>query len=113
MTTVTNGGRGNIVIVAYRPKPGKEAELLGLTREHVPYLQSEGLATARIPIVAKAADGTIIEVFEWAAGGVEHAHTHPGVGKMWAKYSAICDCVPLNTLEESKAMFAGFEPLSV
>jgi hypothetical protein len=30
----------NIVIVAYKPKPGKEADLLQLTREHVPLLRA-------------------------------------------------------------------------
>ncbi len=34
-----------IVIVAYRPKPGKDADLLQLTREHVPLLRAEGLVT--------------------------------------------------------------------
>ena len=29
---------GDMVIVAYRPKPGKEADLLALTRDHVPAL---------------------------------------------------------------------------
>jgi hypothetical protein len=42
-----------IIIVAYKPKPGKEAELQQLTREHVPLLRSEGLAThyKRVPLL--------------------------------------------------------------
>jgi hypothetical protein len=31
-----NASGRTIVIVAYKPKPGKEADLLQLTREHVP-----------------------------------------------------------------------------
>ena len=56
---------GKFVIVAYRPRPGKEQELLQLTREHLPILRSQGLATDRPLYVMKSADGTIIEVFEW------------------------------------------------
>jgi hypothetical protein len=64
-----NNPEARLVIVAYKPKPGKEAELLALSHEHVPYLRSLGLATDRPHIVAAAADGTIVEVFEWAEGG--------------------------------------------
>jgi hypothetical protein len=60
---------GKFVIVAYRPRPGKEQELLQLTREHLPILRSEGLATDRPSYVMKSADGTIVEVFEWKSAG--------------------------------------------
>ena len=79
------------VIVAYKPKPGKEAELLELTRGHVPRLRAEGLATESPVTICRAADGTIIEVFEWEAGGIERAHHNAAVGAMWAEYSAVCD----------------------
>ncbi len=54
-----------IVIVAYQPKPGKEADLLQLTREHVPLLRAEGLATDFPVTACRAKDGTVVEVFEW------------------------------------------------
>ena len=71
-----------LVIVAYKPKPGKEADLLQLTREHVPLLLAEGLVTDRPVSAGQATDGTIVEVFEWAAGGVERAHNNPVVRKL-------------------------------
>ena len=40
---------GIIVIIAYRPKPGKEKELLDLVRNRVPTLRKEGLVTNRKP----------------------------------------------------------------
>jgi hypothetical protein len=49
-------------IVAYRPKPGREEELLRLVRARVPTLRREGLATERAPVILRAKDGTIIEV---------------------------------------------------
>jgi hypothetical protein len=100
-----------IVIVAYKPKPGKEAELQQLTREHVPLLRSEGLATSRPVIACQAKDGTVVEVFEWVAGGTERAHTNPAVSKLWERYAAACDYVPLASLPEASNMFASFTPL--
>ena len=66
-----------IVIVAYKPKPGKEADLLQLTLEHVPLLRAESLATDHPVTACQAKDGTIVEVFEWAAGGMERATPTP------------------------------------
>jgi hypothetical protein len=103
-----------MVIVAYRPRPGKEALLLQLTREHVSILRGQGLATDRPPYAMRAADGTIIEVFEWKSkAAIESAHTNPAVLKMWEKYNEACEYVPLNTVKESSDMFAGFEPIDL
>ncbi len=44
-----------IVIVAYRPKPGRKTELLKLVRSRVPTLRREGLATDRAPTIIRAA----------------------------------------------------------
>ena len=102
-----------VVVVACKPKSGKEADLLQLTREHVPLLRAEGLATDHAVTVCQARDGTIVEVFEWAAGGTEKAHTNPVVLKLWERYAAVCDYVPLATLAESSTMFASFTPLEL
>ncbi len=104
---------GIIVIVAYRPKPGKENELLELVRNRVPTLHKENLVTDRVPTIMRSRDGTIIEVSEWTSqDAIDAAHKNPNVLAMWNKFFAICDCVPLNTLAEAKEMFAGFEPIS-
>jgi hypothetical protein len=107
------GAGKTLVIVAYRPKPGKDAELLELTREHVPLLRREGLATDRPVVAARALDGTIVEVFEWTPGGVDRAHSNPTVLKLWERYAAACEIVPLNGLAESSTMFASFAPLNL
>src|SRR6266404_9990999 len=100
-------------IVAYRPKPGKEKELLELVRARVPTLRKEGLATDRAPVIMRAKDGTIIEVSEWKSReAIDAAQKNPNVLAMWNKFFAICDCIPLNTLAEAKEMFAGFEPVA-
>ncbi|TWI99430.1 hypothetical protein JN11_02747 [Mucilaginibacter frigoritolerans] len=103
---------GRIVIVAYKPKPGKEQALKELSKTHVSRLKNEGLVTYREPVIAETADGTIIEVFEWLSDeAIQNAHTNPAVLQMWSEYAAVCDYVPLNTLAESSNMFAEFTPV--
>ena len=102
---------GDVVIVAYRPKPGHEAALLDLTRSHVPQLRSLGLATERPGLVLRAADGVVVEVFEWAEGGIDAAHSRPEVTALWARYAEVCDVVKLRDLREADMMFAQFRPL--
>src|SRR5216117_3401025 len=105
--------KGVIVIIAYRPKPGKERELVDLVRSRVPTLRKEGLVTDREPTIMRARDDTIIEVSEWKSHeAIDAAHKNPNVLAMWNKFFAICDCVLLNTLAEAKEMFAEFEPIA-
>ncbi len=103
---------GVIAVVAYRPKPGKERELLELVRMRVPTLRKEGLVTDRVPTLMRSRDGTIVEVSEWKSkAAIDAAHKNPNVLAMWEKFFAVCDCVPLKTLAEVEEMFAGFEPV--
>lgn len=103
---------GVCVIVAYKPKPGKESELLEIVRRRVPLLRKEGLVTERAPTIMRGRDGTIIEVSEWKSReAIEAAHKNPGVLALWNEFFAACECVPLKTLPEAEEMFAGFEPL--
>src|SRR5437899_1094265 len=103
---------GVIVIVAYRPKPGKEKELLELVRSRVPTLRKKNLVTNREPTIMRARDGTIIEVSEWKSHeAIDAAHKNPIVLAMWNKFFEACACIPLNELSESAEMFAVFEPI--
>ncbi len=104
---------GIVVIVAYRPKPGREKELLEIVRSRVPTLRREGLVTDRVPVIMQAKDGTIIAVSEWKSSeAIEAAHKNPRVLAMWDKFFAVCDCVPLKTVPEAETMFAGFEAIA-
>jgi hypothetical protein len=103
---------GDVVIVAYRPLPGKVAALEDLARAHVPFLRDLGLATDRPAVLLRGKDGTIVEVFEWREGGVEAAHSHPRIAELWAKYAEVCTYVKLSELPEAADMFATFQPLT-
>ncbi|GBQ27196.1 hypothetical protein AA12717_2597 [Gluconacetobacter sacchari DSM 12717] len=104
---------GDVVIVAYRPKPGQEQKLLELTRNHVPALRRLGLATDRPTLAMRSREGIIVEIFEWQEGALQTAHAHPDVLAMWERYAAVCDYVPLHELPESRDMFAQFEPIDL
>jgi len=102
-----------LVICAYKPKPGKDGDLLAIVKEHVPILRSVGLATERIPHIMKAGDGTIVEVFEWVSSkSIEEAHKNPVVLDMWKKFNDCSDAVNLADLDESKHPYSDFEPIN-
>lgn len=103
---------GVCVIVAYKPKPGKQSQLLAIVWRRVPFLRDEGLVTDRVPVIMRCGDGTIIEVSEWKSpAAIDSAHRNPNVLAFWNEMFAVCECVPLKTLPEAAEMFASFEPL--
>jgi hypothetical protein len=104
---------GDVVIVAYRPKPGRADALMRLVHDHVKQLQEWGLATSRPPLILHAADGILVEIFEWHEGALARAHEDPRVHGMWAAFGAACDYVKLRDLAEAGEMFATFAPVGV
>lgn len=111
--SVVESNTGRIVIVAYKPKPGKADALKVLARTHVQRLRAEGLVTAREPVVMETQEGTIIEVFEWKSKqALESAHRNPAVQAMWKEYAEVCDYVPVASVEEAKQLFSEFSPLN-
>lgn len=103
---------GRIVIACYRPKPGHADALRALMADHLPRLRAAGLVTERASIIAEAADGTVIEVFEWASkAAIEQAHRHPDVQTMWAEYAEVCEYVPIGAVPEAAQLFSEFAPL--
>ena len=104
---------GRFVIAAYRPKPGQQVALHAVVAEHGRVLREQGLITEQMPQVMQAADGSLIEVFEWqSAQAVAAAHDNPAVQALWARFASACDYVPLNTLAEAQEMFAEFEAVA-
>lgn len=104
---------GDMVIVAYRPRPGREDDLLALPRDHMPELRRLGLATGHPTLAMRSKEGIIVEVFECRDGAIDAAHTNPDVLAIWRRYAAICDYVPLHELPEARDMFAQFQPLDL
>jgi hypothetical protein len=105
---------GVLSIVAYRPLPGKDQQLLELTKQHLPVLHREGLATDRPSCVMRAKDGTIVEVFEWKSKeALAAAHENSAVQELWKRYQGTCEYIPLASLKEAHDIFAEFEPIEL
>lgn len=104
---------GQVVIAAYRPKPGKSGELEAILSSHVRTLRAEGLATARpVTLLRSFADGTYLEIFEWASGAAaQRAHETPAVAALWDAMAAVADFVPLAELAETRRPFPHFAPV--
>jgi hypothetical protein len=103
-----------IVTAMYRPKPGKAEELEALVRRHQPALRAAGLVTERPTILMRsAADGTFVEIFEWASGeAARSAHEDEAVGALWTAMEAVADFVTLADLPEATRRFPHFTPLT-
>jgi hypothetical protein len=101
------------VIVIYRPKKGKDAALLQLVNDHMSILKTQNLVTDRAPFIMKAADGSIIEVFEWkSADAIKQAHQNKVVQELWERFSQVCDYeIPVN-IKEFQGLFSEFEVLN-
>jgi hypothetical protein len=98
------------VIVAYRPEPGCAARLDAVVATHLRILAEQNLITDREGATIRAADGTVVEVFEWRSQeAIEQAHGNAAVGALWDEFGAFCDYVPLATLAEAQQLFAEFD----
>ena len=103
---------GSISVACYKPKPGCESALPELVRGHLPPLRAEGLVTDRASIVMRAADGTIIEIFEWVSQeAIAGAHSNPAVLNLWKRFEAVCTYETPANIAEFQNMFAHFEPI--
>lgn len=101
---------GRFVIVAYRPKPGQRGALVAAVEKHLRVLSAENLITDKTPCVMQAADGTVVEVFEWRSiEAIAAAHKNATVQALWGEFAATCDYVPLASLAEAQQMFAEFD----
>lgn len=97
------------VIAVYKPRPGCEAALDELTRQHLPLLQREGLVADEPVTRLRAADGSILEIFAWrSTAAVDKAHENSAVMGVWERFGELCEYVPLATLAECQSPFAGF-----
>ena len=82
-------------------------------KTHLPRLKQEGFVTDRESIMMEAADGTIIEVFEWVSDkAIKNAHTNPAVLQMWSEYAEVCDYIPIGNVAEIGNLFSEFTPLN-
>ena len=104
---------GCIVVATYKPRPGKEAELALLLATHVERLRAVGLVTDRTPIVARTADGMVVEIFEWISeDAIASAHNHTVVQTLWQEFEACCWYETPSNVPDLQRMFVSLTPLN-
>jgi hypothetical protein len=60
----------------------------------------------------RAADGTMIEVFEWVSQeAIVGAHQNPVVLDLWKRFEAVCFYETPSNLPEFQRVFSHFEPV--
>src|SRR5262249_11181690 len=97
---------GQMVIAAYKPREGKDGQLLDLLREHLPTLRGEGLVTDRPSTLMRAANGAILEIFEWkSVEAKDEAHKNEAVQAIWWRLDEVCEFESLSNLAECRHPF--------
>jgi hypothetical protein len=103
-----------IVFALYRPHTEKDAALRQLIARHIPTLRRLGLITDRPSVLARASDGTYVEVFEWVSEtAARTAHDHPDIAEIWDGMEVIADFTTLAGLAEAQRPFTHFEPVEL
>ncbi len=103
---------GQISVAAFKPKAGKEDELLQVIADRLPLLRRLGMATDREPVLMRSKDGVIIQVSEWTDDdAIRKAHETPEVLELWQRFDACSTYVKLDSLAESHDDFATFESI--
>lgn len=103
-----------MVIACYRPKPGKDKELLALVKTHLPVLRAEGLVGEGPSLCGRAKDGAIVEVFCWKSqGAIDAAHENAQVKQMWDKFGEACDYTVIGDVEGAKDLFTPLTPIEL
>jgi quinol monooxygenase YgiN len=102
---------GIIVIAHYKPNDGSKDAFIELIREHQVALRDEGLITARDIIEMEAADGTLLELFEWKSEEASRsAHTNDQIQSIWARMGEIGSFPMAKDVAEYNSPFAHFMP---
>lgn len=103
---------GLISFAVFKPKPGKEDDLLQVIEDRSPLLRKLGMMTERKPISMRSSEGAIIHVSEWVDDdAITRAHSNPEVLALWQRFSDCCDFIKLDLLSESHDTFATFDAI--
>ena len=83
-----------LALAAYRPRCGKEDELLRLLAEELATLRRRGHVTGRRAPVVRAASGELLVVLEWSTEhAVDDAHADPEVLTVWDRKATLAEYV--------------------
>ncbi|MBI1853438.1 MAG: hypothetical protein HYR85_24125 [Planctomycetes bacterium] len=93
------------MLVTYRPKMGKDKQLLALVKKHWGILDRVGLVTKERAKIWKATDKrsggvSFVEMFQWKNGEASGiAHQTPEVMAMWEPMGLVLEELQLSMIE--------------
>jgi hypothetical protein len=96
----------------YRPRPGRETEVLAHLRDEVAMLRARGHITARPAAICRSARGEYLVVAEWATErSVDDAHADDVILEVWRRKELLVEYLAPCELGGSDVPFASFDVL--
>lgn len=94
---------------AYRPRAGKDDDLLELFRDELETLRRRGHVTERPAPVVRTPAGEYLVALEWATEhAVDDAHADPEVLEVWERKAQLAEYVAPRDLAGMDSPFARF-----
>ena len=99
-----------LTLSVYRPRPGREGELLPHLHEEIAALRARGHITARPAVICRAPDGAYLVVSEWASPtAVDDAHGDESIVEIWRRKDGLAEYLAPADLDGSAAPFASYD----
>ena len=102
-----------LVLAAYRPRDGREEELVRLLHEDVATLRRRGHATSRRAPLIRTERGELLVVLEWSSEhAVGDAHEDAEVLALWRRKDELADYIGPGELAGADVPFARWTVLA-
>lgn len=103
-----------ILMVSYRPNPGKRAEVLGHLEAQHRRIRELGVQTKGLPLLGEGIHGEVVYVIALETGiDVDRLWEDPVFQDIDAKLSTAARMVPMRTLDEASASYVDLAFLPV
>jgi hypothetical protein len=97
---------------AYRPRPGREDEVLAHLRHEVATLRQRGHITSRPVPICRTGRGEYLVVAEWATDlSVDEAHADEVILEVWRRKEQLVEYLGPADLDGSDVPFASYDVL--
>ena len=103
-------GGSRLSLSAYRPRPGREVELVAHFRSEVAAMRIRGHITSRPAPICRTSRGEYLVVIEWVTPtSVDEAHRDPVVLDIWKRKEALVEYIGPAALDGSDTPFVSYE----
>jgi hypothetical protein len=101
-----------VSLSGYRPRPGREDELLPHLRQEVVTLRARGYITSRPAPICLTARGEYLVIAEWATEtSVDEAHQDDVILEIWRRKEQLVEYIAPADLDQSDVPFASYDVL--